>query len=266
MSETEETALVVDNGGPGKIATVSVSPHAWLDTATFDQAYRVAKAMANMSLLPAHLRRDDMTETASNAFLVVMQAVAWEMSPFALMGLTFPVGGKLGYEGKAVAAIVNTRAGLKGRLSYAYSGKGLDREVTVSGTFAGEDEPRTLTGCVKDWKTNNKMWLQEGPSQDQKLSYVGATWWARRHCPEVILGVHIAEEEGYSAEVTTPPRTPLTAHPAPAKLLPGNDLTTPDAAYPPEWSAAEEAATVEASRRQAADHFNGEGKQQEIGS
>jgi hypothetical protein len=35
-------------------------------------------------------------------------------------------------------------------------------------------------------KTSNKMWTSD---PDQKLVYSGATKWARRHCPEIMLGV-----------------------------------------------------------------------------
>ncbi len=226
MSDTETTALVPDNGG--KVRTISVSESAWLDTATFDQAYRVAKAMARMSLCPDHLKGRDIDETAANCFLVVMQAQAWDMSPFALMNGTYNCYGRLGYEGKVVGGVINTRAGLTGRLRYDYDGKGTERRVTVWGTFKGEDEPRTLSGTVKQWakpqyskkqkKTlpPNPMWFEEGPGQDQKLAYVGAMWWARRYCPEVILGVRIAEEEGYGDESTasvTSRRSLMPDHP-----------------------------------------------------
>ncbi len=91
----DPSALIVDNGGPGKITTVSNNESAWLDTALFDQCYRVANAMASMSLVPEHLRGNDHKATAANCFLIVIQAQAWNMSPFALMtGTYLPPGGR----------------------------------------------------------------------------------------------------------------------------------------------------------------------------
>lgn len=194
MNEAKQ--LAVDNGGPGKITTTASSEHAWLDTAKFDQAYRVANAMAAMSLVPDHLKGQDKKQTAANCFLIVMQAGAWEMSPFQLMAGSYIVHGKLSYEGKVVASVVNTRAGLRGRLSYDFVGKSTSRSVNVSGTFKGEDRPRTFKGSVAELSrgSDNDMWKQPGAAQDQKLCYVGAMWWARRHCPEVIHGISIVEE------------------------------------------------------------------------
>jgi hypothetical protein len=229
MSEAKE--LVVDNGGPGKITTIVNSEHAWLDAAKFDQAYRVANAMAAMSLVPNHLKGQDKKQTAANCFLIVMQAGAWEMSPFQLMAGSYIVHGKLCYEGKVVASVVNTRAGLSGRLSYNFSGKSMSRSVTVSGTFKGEDQARTFTGSVAELSrgSDNDMWKFPGAAQDQKLAYVGAMWWCRRHCPEVIHGIAIVEERGVMDKIEAASEVSLMPTFQPPNSQDANDLdeTTP---------------------------------------
>lgn len=164
-----------------------------LDSGRFAHLFRIASAMASASLLPNHLRegkRGEFTpeEVRSNCFLIVNQSIRWGMDPFSVMPETYVVGGKLAYQGKLVAAVINARAGLSKRLSYKYSGtKGKDDfTITVSGTFPGEDEPRTVDLSVGDAKTQNDMWRKD---PEQKLVYSGATKWARRHCPEILLGI-----------------------------------------------------------------------------
>ncbi len=175
------------------------------DTARFEHMFRIAKAMATATLIPDHLWKDKQgqlppEQVQGNCFLIVNQSVRWGLDPFAVAPETYSVSGKLGFQGKLIAAVVNTRAGLQGRLSYSFEGKGEDLTVTVSGTFQGEAEPRTAALSVKDAKTGNEMWRKD---PEQKLIYSGVTKWARRHCPEVILGVltdddveRIAESNG----------------------------------------------------------------------
>lgn len=165
------------------------SPLAYImDTAKFEHCYRIAEAMSRASLIPQHLKGGTKEETAANCFLVVNQALRWHMDPFLIAPETYAIQGKLGYQGKLVAAVINTRAGLADKLRYDFSGeKGTDNfTVTVSGRFEGEAEPRTVSVSVGMAKTQNQMWTKD---PEQKLVYTGSIRWARRHAPEVIMGV-----------------------------------------------------------------------------
>lgn len=168
------------------------SPMAFLmDAAKFEHLQRVSRLMALATLTPKHLKGATLDETLANCFRVVNQAMRWGFDPFAVVDETYVVHGRLGYQGKLVAAVINARAGLKKRLSPTYTGEGTGRTVTISGHFDGEDEPRTVTLSVAQAKTDNQLW-QKDP--DQKLFYSGVIKWARRHCPELILGVMTDED------------------------------------------------------------------------
>lgn len=160
----------------------------WLeDERVFAHLQRVAGLLANGSLTPAHLIvRGNDKATLANCFQIVTQAQRWGMDPFAVAPETYVVQNKLGYGGKLVAALLNTRAGLAGNLRYEFKGTGDNLTVTVIGRIAGEDKDRTVELSVGQAKTRNEMWLKD---PQQKLCYSGSVRWARRHCPEVILGV-----------------------------------------------------------------------------
>lgn len=172
-----------------------------LDTAKFDHMTRIAKLMAASSLVPSHLNVERKVgsevvpiapdEAIANCFLVVNQAVAWRMDPFAVAQHTFVHKGKIGYEGKLVASVLNTHPRLVKRLTYEYEGSGPKRKVKVSAKIAGDAADRIVEGTVEEWRTSNDNWTK-GP--DQMLSYRGAREWARRHMPEVILGVWSEDE------------------------------------------------------------------------
>jgi hypothetical protein len=216
---------------------VATSARAWMDTARFDQGYRVANAMAYCGLTPKHLIGSTHKQTAANCMRLVMQAEAWEMDPWALMDVSFLApGGKIGYEGKLIMAVINTRAPLEKRLSFAFEGEGKRTRVTVSATFKGEQEPRTLSGNVGDWfKSTCQMWSGPQVSIEQKLVYTAALWWARRHWPEGVLGVCIREELDYPdwdhdrdpppPKNVTPPLVAIPAAVPPEELVSLGDLS-----------------------------------------
>ena len=161
----------------------------YLDTGVFEQLQRVAKLMVSSGLAPGHLKGDG---KMADAFLVVAQAFRWGMDPFAVAQHTFVYQGKMGYEGKLIAAVVNASGKLKSPLNYRYEGAGDTRKVIVTGQFASDAAPREVEGTVREWKTGNEKWAK---MPDQMLAYRGAREWARRHMPEVILGVNYADDE-----------------------------------------------------------------------
>jgi hypothetical protein len=153
---------------------------------TLDEAVRLAKIMSEMSLVPSHLQGK-----VADCMLVVEMAVRWRMSPFAVAQATSVLQGKLNYEGKLVAAALQTSGVLSSRLRYDYDGEGDSRTVLVSASVQGEAEPRSVLVKLREVRTQNKMWTSQ---PDQQLAYAGARIWGRRHAPEVMLGVYAPEE------------------------------------------------------------------------
>jgi hypothetical protein len=181
----------------------------YLDSDIFGQLQRVAKLMSSASLAPAHLRGEG---KLGDCFLVAAQAFRWRMDPFAVAQHTYVLSGKLGYEGKLIAAVVNASGKLQGSLDYQYSGIGDQRQVTVLGKLIGDVAPRAVVGTVGGWKTSNEQWKK---NTDQMLAYRGAREWARRYMPEAVLGIHADDDLAAPSSVTmrdiTPPSTPLAA-------------------------------------------------------
>lgn len=149
------------------------------------EAMQMAEMMAKTGFLAREL------QTPGGALFVVEQSMRWNMSPFAVAMETSFIQGKPMFSGKIVAAAVVSMGAVSGRLNYEYAGEGDNRTITVSGTIRGEDRPREVKVRLGDAKTNNKMWQSQA---DQQLAYHGARVWARRHTPEVMLGVYSPEE------------------------------------------------------------------------
>jgi hypothetical protein len=160
----------------------------YMDTGIFEQLQRVASLLSSSELVPAHFRGKK-----PDCFLVVAQAFRWRMDPFAVAAHTFVTSGKLGYEGKLIAGMINASNKLQSNLRPVYAGdKGQPgRSVRIVGRLKGEAEDREVEGTVQGWATQNPKW-REIP--DQMLFYRGAREWARRHMPEVMLGIQAEEE------------------------------------------------------------------------
>jgi hypothetical protein len=184
-----------------------------LDTAKFDHMWRIAKVMATGSLIPETLRTTGNKQNkvdlppdvvAANCFLVVNQAVRWGMDPFAVVGCCSVVHGRLMYEGKLVAAVLQAKSGV--RLRYEYNdASGMAFGVRVVGRLQGEAEEREVFGTVGDWRTTGDRSPWDSPGNHRRqLAYRGAREWGRIHDPSALLGVYTDDEFDEVAAISKP--------------------------------------------------------------
>lgn len=155
------------------------------------EAFELAKAMASARMVPQCLQG-----SPGDCLMVIEQAMRWRMSPFAVAQATSVVKGKLCFEGKLVSAAIQSSGVLEGRLNYEFTGEGKERAVICSGTIRGEKKPRTVEVTLEAARTENVWWSK---TPDQMLVYHSSRVWARRHAPEVMLGVYSPEEFDASA-------------------------------------------------------------------
>jgi hypothetical protein len=172
---------------------------------SIQEALKMAELMASAKLVPAHLR-----DSPGDCLLVINQAVRWGLDPLAVAQATAVVQGKLCYEGKLVAAVLVATGAIKGRPDYTFSGSGDDRTITIS-AMAGDGKVRTITGTVRDWKSNNRFWNSQ---PDDMLIYRGIRQWARRYAPEAVLGI-LTPDEMLEEKNHTPPPAKGTKPPVP---------------------------------------------------
>jgi hypothetical protein len=192
---------------PQEIRVVS-DPIPVLDTARFEHMQRIASVMAHSNLVPDALCKTkngdqlvalEPQEIISNCFLVVNQAVRWGMDPFAVAQCVSVVHGKLCYEGKLIAAVLDAKLGVK--LEYEFSGTGDAMKVVVSGTIDGrlvadsKGNAKTVEGTVAEWQTSGSgsPWKAAG-GRVRMLRYRGAREWARVYESSVMLGVYSDDE------------------------------------------------------------------------
>lgn len=166
-----------------------------------------AQVMARADIaLPKHLRGND-----GACMAVSMQAMRWEMDPFAVANKSYSVNDRLAYEAQLIAAVVHTRAPIQGRPNYVYTGQGNSRRCQVTCKMIdGEEREYTSPEFGQITTKNSPLWKSD---PDQQLGYFAIRSWARRHTPEVILGVYTPEEAATFSEPrdVTPQGTGLRA-------------------------------------------------------
>lgn len=186
------------------------SPQSLAAIQTFSQVMA-----SGMATVPEHLRGN-----TSDCMAITMQAMQWQMNPYAVAQKTFVVNGVLGYEAQLVNAVISTRGPLTGRIEYEWFGpwekiigkfeirkndKGKEYRIPgwrladengigirVQATLRGESKPRVLEFLLAQARTRNSTLWADDPRQ--QLAYLALKRWARLYCPEVILGVYTGDE------------------------------------------------------------------------
>ncbi len=214
-----------------------------LDTSRFEHMQRVATVMARSTLMPESLYMEGKKDNKqplpydnvlSNCFLVVNQAVRWGLDPFAVAQCVSVVHGKLCYEGKLVAAVLQAKLGMNlyhhitgsGEDTRVYmSDKPFNEEVTVgdnTGPLVSFLKPgiripgvRLFDGSVGEWKTTgtNSPWSPK--NFPRMLIYRGTRDWCRIYEPATMLGVY-TDDEMVDMEDTTRSRSARDITPKPS--------------------------------------------------
>jgi len=155
---------------------------------TFGEVVSFAELMSrSQHAIPKHLRGNP-----GACMAITMQALRWEMDPFAVAAKAYSVNDMIAYEAQLIAAVVHTRAPIRRRPDYSFTGAGADLRCIVScemqdGSTKVYESPRE-----GDIKTKNSPLWKTDPQQ--QLGYYSIRSWARRHTPEVLLGVYASDE------------------------------------------------------------------------
>jgi hypothetical protein len=160
-----------------------------LETESFGKMMRIAELMANSRVtVPKHLLGN-----TGDCMAIVMQAMRWDMDPFAVAQKTHVVNGALGYEAQLVNAVVEASGAIRGHFHYGFRGDGAAAEVRVGAYLAGDADITwgewLSVGSVK--VKNSPLWAT---NPKQQLGYLQVKNFARLYCPGAILGVYTPEE------------------------------------------------------------------------
>jgi hypothetical protein len=164
------------------------------------EAMEFARLMsASGAMVPKHLRGQP-----GACLGVIGTAVRFDIDPFALAQKTYFVNDMIAFESAFFMAIINVHAPLKTRPDIRFEGEGPDRRCIVSGDF--------LKGGLREYKSprfadiqpkNSPLWKND---PDQQMAYSSLRAFARRWCPEIIMGMYDIDEMREAAMVDVSPK------------------------------------------------------------
>lgn len=176
----------------------------WNDTKLMNLAYRTATMISKSGLVP-----DTYRNSPENCLIAIDLATRQGLSPMMVMQNLYVVKGKPAWSGSFCAAAING-CGKFSPLEYVFVG-----EIGTPSEGCYARATRLLNGaqCVSETITmqmaKNEGWLEKSGSKwktmpRQMMMYRAASFFARAHCPEVLLGIQTIEEvqdvNGYDPE------------------------------------------------------------------
>ena len=168
--------------------------------------------MANMMAGCGTMVRDFYRGSPGDCAALIMICQPYGFNPYQVSWKTYKASksadAPVSFEGQLVNAMLNMSAPVKGRLKYRYENEGTENlTCTVTGIDkeTGEEIIYTSPPVKQIPVKNSPLW--KGDPQ-QQLGYYSARAWARRHFPELLLGVYTREEieEAPSVRDVTPPQ------------------------------------------------------------
>ena len=183
----DEQAVAVIEAKP-----TAISANVWADKDAFNQMLRVSQMLSQSSIVPQNYQGKP-----QDCFIAVELASRMNTSPVFIMQNLYVVKGKPSWAGQACMAIINA-CGKFGNVKHVYTGeKGTDSRgcyVTAVRLSDGEivnGTEITLAMAKAEGWTSNSKWRN---MPEQMLGYRAASFFAKMHCPEALMGLQTYEE------------------------------------------------------------------------
>jgi hypothetical protein len=185
----EEQAKYKTDDGSKQLAVIEGS--LFLSVARFEFGQRVAKMLAESTMVPEHFRGN-----VGNCMIAMNMAERWQADVFMVMQNVYLIGKKPGIEAKLAIALIN-ESGKFSPLQFKLEGQGDTRQCTAYATHnkTGERLEQVVTMRI----AHAEGWVNKPGSKwktmpDLMLQYRSATFFARMYCPEVLLGMQTRDE------------------------------------------------------------------------
>lgn len=120
---------------------------------------------------------------------IAYQAALWGTDPVATAKKSYLVNDQIAYEAQLINAICLRH--FDDRPTYQYAGEGAQRYVTVTARVNGQVLTYTSPRVAVVHPKNSPLWKTD---PDQQLAYFAIRAFARRHMPDVLLGVYAVDE------------------------------------------------------------------------
>lgn len=160
---------------------------------------------------------------------VVMQAGQWRMNAYNLAQKSYLVNDQIAYEAQVLAAVILSSGVFKQRPDYTFTGESEERVCTIEALMSDGSTITHPSPKFQDITPKRSPLWKSDPDQQQGYYTIRAM--ARRHFPDLLLGIYDVEELQYAEsqggmKTINPKDNPLNdGDEAPAIEAPAKDNT-----------------------------------------
>lgn len=171
----------------------------FLDPVRYRHLQMVAKDFAASEIVPKRYQGKP-----CDCLIALELAARLGMHPLMVMQNVYTVHGTPGMQGQFVIALLNSSGVFAAPLEWEYDGDGDSRSCTCRATRKKDGKPVELKMSIaiaraEGWYGQNPKWKN---IPDQMLAYRSASWLARLHFPEVLMGLQTVEEIADVIDIT----------------------------------------------------------------
>ena len=185
------------------------------DAERFSLMQREAALFASSPLIPAHLRAGGERQAMANCYLALKMAQTMGEDPMVVMQNIVIVHGTAGFKAQYMIARANASGVFKDCIDWEIEGAGQNLKVTAFATLKGTDRRVSVAvdmamAKAEGWTKNSKY----STMPEVMLRYRSATFLVRFYAPQVMLGIHSADEMedvGFAASPVDLAAQPITA-------------------------------------------------------
>ena len=201
---TEEAGLPESQEPVALSVAVPTAVSMWNDTKLMNLSWRTAKMLSGSGLVPENYRN-----SPENCLVAIDLSNRLGLSPIMVMQNLYVVKGKPSWSGSFCAAAVNG-SGRFTPLEFIFVG---EPGTPSHGCYARARRLNTGAVCISDTVTmqmaQREGWLNKPGSKwqtmpVQMMQYRAAAFFARVHCPDILLGIPTYEEvqdvRGYDSD------------------------------------------------------------------
>lgn len=209
VTESSMDELPTQNQDPLALSVaVPTAVTMWNDVKIMNLSFRTAKMLSCSALVP-----DIYRNSAENCLVAIDLANRLGLSPLMVMQNLYVVKGKPSWSGSFCAAAING-SGRFTPLEFVFVG---EPGTNSHGCYAKANRRANGASCVSDTITiqmaKSEGWFNKAGSKwqtmpVQMMMYRAAAFFARAHCPDILLGIPTYEEvqdvRGYSDTAPAP--------------------------------------------------------------
>lgn len=176
--ETKDVAIITQN--------------AFDDSAGFEQAQRMAKALSSSELIPTAYRGN-----IPSTIIALELAKRTGVSPIMVMQNLHVIQGKPSWSSSFIIAVINSYKKFSMPLNFTLKGEGTERSCVAWTT--GVDGSRYESPEVNMKMAQDEGWISKAGSKwktmpELMLRYRAAAFFGRLYCPELLMGMQAEDE------------------------------------------------------------------------